>query len=151
MYGASLRGGAIIGALLSVVAVSVAEESGPRAPASPTVPPAARTGQVAPDATDREAIPPFMTPGQLNLTTEQRHQIRQSIEGTNVEQQPVPRAFAPAAGQTAPPELKLTPLPQEVHQIPGISDHQFARLEDGAILIVNKDGLVAAMIRPDER
>lgn len=69
-----------------------------------------------------------------------------------MEQQPVPRAFAPAAGQTAPPELKLTPLPPELQQIPGIAKHhQCARLEGGTILIVGEQRLVAAMILSGER
>ena len=53
-----------------------------------------------------------------------------------MEQQPVPRAFAPAAGQTAAAEVKLTSLPEEVQQVPGIAKHQFARPEGGTILIV---------------
>lgn len=153
MYGACFRRGAIVGTLLGIAAVAVAEESGSGSGslANPADPLAA-TRQAAPGARGGEPIPPFMIPGQLSLAPEYRRQIRQSIERTNVEQQPVPRAFAPAAGQTAPGELKLTSLPQDVQQIPGITKHhQFARLEGGTILIVGDDRLVAAMIGPDER
>ena len=48
---------------------------------------------------------------------------------------------------TAPPELKLQPLPLEVQQIPGIKEHyRFAMLERGILLIVGDDRLVVAMI-----
>jgi hypothetical protein len=82
---------------------------------------------------------------------EQRQQIRDAIEQTKVEEQPVPRAFAPAVGQTAPPELKLTPVPQHLEQISGVArQHQFARLERGTILIVGEDRLVIEMMSPNE-
>jgi hypothetical protein len=47
--------------------------------------------------------------------------------------------------------LTLTPLPQDLQQISGIgTQHRFARLKRGTILIVGEEGLVAAMIGPDE-
>jgi hypothetical protein len=111
----------------------------------------ATTGQASPSET-RERIPDLLIRGHLKLTPEERRRIRQSIEQTNVEEQPIPRAFAPAAGMTAPPELTLTPLPQDLQQISGIgTQHRFARLKGGTILIVGEEGLVAAMIGSAER
>ena len=108
----------------------------------------ATTGQSYRGA-DREPIPDPSTRGQLALTPQQREQIRQSVKQTNVEEQPVPRAFAPAAGMTAPPELQLTPLPQELQQIAG-GPYQFARLKQDIILIVNSERLIVAMLLPDQ-
>jgi hypothetical protein len=53
---------------------------------------------------------------------------------------------------TAPPELTLTRLPQDLQQISGVgTQHRFARLKGGTVLIVGEEGLVAAMIGPGER
>jgi hypothetical protein len=72
-----------------------------------------------PPSETRERIPDLLIRGQLRLTLEEQRRIRQGIEQTNVEEQPIPRAFAPAPGMTAPPELTLTPLPQDLQQVSG--------------------------------
>jgi len=142
----ALRSGAAAVALLGSWALGVAADA-----EVGRVPEPATTGKTSPSET-RERIPDLLIRGQLKLTPEERRRIRQSIEQTNVEEQPIPRAFAPAAGMTAPPELTLTPLPQDLRQISGIgTQHRFARLKGGTILIVGEEGLVAAMISPGER
>jgi hypothetical protein len=116
---------------------------------SPT-PDLSTSGQ-ATSATTRQPAPDLLIRGQLILTPQQRQQIREAIEQTNVEEQPIPRAFAPAVGQTAPPELKLTPVPEQLEQVSGVSrQHQFARLERGTILIVGEERLVIGMMSPGE-
>ena len=146
----ALRSGAAAVVLLGGSALGIGADAGAgRRNSLPPEP--ATTGQASPSET-RERIPDLLIRGQLNLTPEERRRIRQSIEQTNVEEQPIPRAFAPAAGMTAPPELTLTPLPQDLQQISGIgTQHRFARLKRGSILIVGEEGLVAAMIGPDQR
>jgi hypothetical protein len=142
----ALRSGAAAVALLGSWALGVAADA-----EVGRVPEPATTGQASPSET-RERIPDLLIRGQLRLTPEERQRIRRSIEQTNVEEQPMPRAFAPAAGMTAPPELTLTPLPQDLQQISGVgTQHRFARLKGGTILIVGDEGLVAAMIGPGER
>ena len=136
--------------LLGSSALAITADAGARRQNS-SAPEPAMTGQAAPSET-REAIPELLIKGQLKLSLEERRRIRQSIEQTNVEEQPMPRAFAPAAGMTAPPELMLTALPQDLQQISGIgTQHRFARLQGGTILIVGEERLVAAMIAPGER
>jgi hypothetical protein len=148
----SLRSGAAAAAVLGSSALGLAADVEAGRQTSPAPDPAT-TGQPSPD-TARERIPDLLIRGQLNLTPQQRQQIWQSVERTNVEEQPIPRAFAPAVGQTAPPELKLTPLPPDLQQmIPGLgTQHQFARLERGTILIIGEGEarLVVAMIRSDD-
>ena len=145
----ALRSGAAAVALLGSAALGIAADTGAGRQNSPAPEPAT-TGQTSPNAA-RERIPDLLIRGQLKLIPEERRRIRQSIEQANVEEQPIPRAFAPAAGMTAPPELTLTPLPQDLQQISGIgTQHRFARLKRGTILIVGEEGLVAAMIGPDE-
>jgi hypothetical protein len=137
----ALRSGAAAVALLGSAALGIAADTGAGRQNS-SAPEPATTGQAT-----REPIPELLIRGQLNLTPEERRRIRQSIEQTNVEEQPIPRAFAPAAGMTAPPELTLSPLPQNLQQISGIgARHRFARLKGGTILIVGEERLVAAMI-----
>ena len=100
---------------------------------------------------EREAIPAFVFRGQLRLTAEQRRQIWQGIQQSKAEQQPVPRAFAPAVGQTAPQELRLSSLPPSLQGVSGLEkQHQFAVLNTGAVLIVREDRLVVAMIQPED-
>ena len=147
MYSGSLRGAAITVVLLCSFAA--AADNGTDQPRL-MVPGSMSTGQ-APSGVEREAVPGFLFRGHLRLTAEQRRQIWQSIQQTNTEQQPVPRAFAPAVGMTAPPELKLTSLPPALQSIPGVEKHhQFAVLETGVTLIVGEDRLVAAMIQSAE-
>jgi hypothetical protein len=100
----ALRSGAAAVAFLGSWALGVAADA-----EVGRVPEPAMTGQTSPSET-RERIPDLLIRGQLKLTAEERQRIRQSIEQTNAEEQPIPRAFAPAAGMTAPPELKLAPL-----------------------------------------
>ena len=145
-----LRSGAVALALLGSSALGIAADAGAGRQNSPAREPAT-PGQASPSET-RGRIPDLLIRGQRKLTPEERRRIRQSIEQTNVQEQPIPRAFAPAAGMTAPPELALTPLPQDLQQISGIgTQHRFARLKRGSILIVGEEGLVAAMIGPDQR
>ena len=144
----ALRTGAAAVTLLGSSALGIAADAG----AGRHPPPEPATTGQAPPSETRERIPDLLIRGQLKLTAVERRGIRQSIEQTNVEEQPIPRAFAPAAGMTAPPELTLTPLPQDLQQISGMgTQHRFARLKRGTILIVGEEGLVAAMIGPDER
>ena len=148
MHSSYLRGAAITAGLLGSFAA--AADNGPDQQAGPMAPGSMSTGQASPGA-EREAVPGFLFRGHLRLTAEQRRQIWQSIQQTNTEQQPVPRAFAPAVGMTAPKELKLASLPPTLQNIPGVEKHhQFAMLETGVILIVGEDRLVAAMIQSDE-
>jgi hypothetical protein len=148
--GTALRSGAVAVALLGSAALGIAADTGTGRHNSPAPAPAT-TGQASPSET-QERIPDLLIKGQLKLNPEERRRIRQSIEKTNAEEQPIPRAFAPAAGMTAPPELTLTPLPQELQQFSGIgTQHRFARLKGGTILIVGEERLVAAMIGSDER
>jgi hypothetical protein len=124
--------------------IEAGRQSGP-------APESATTGQAPPSET-RERIPELLIRGQLRLTPEERRLIRQGIEQANVEEQPIPRAFAPAVGMTAPPELRLTRLPQDLPQISGIgTQHRFAKLKGGTILIIGDEGLVVAMIGAEER
>jgi len=150
MHRNCLRFGAIAAALLGSSAWGLAADAAAGRQTSPAPDPAT-TGQVFPGAT-REPIPDVLLRGQLNLTPQQRQQMWQSVERTNVEEQPIPRAFAPAVGQTAPPELKLTPLPEDLQQmIPSVgTQHQFARLERGTILIIGEARLVVAIIGPHD-
>lgn len=146
----SCLNGAVLGvALLS--SLSAAAQNAPgdqpsqRAPRPTSIAP-------APPGAEREAIPGFLFRGQLRLTAEQRRQIWQSIGQINADQQPVPRAFAAAVGQTAPRELNLASLPPKLLDIPGVEKHhQFAVLDTDVILIVGEDRLVVAMIQSDER
>ena len=148
MHSGYLRGAAITVLLLGSFAA--AEKNGMAQQPSPMVPGSMSTGQPSAGA-EGEAVPGFLFRGHLRLTAEQRRQIWQSIQQTNAEQQPVPRAFAPAVGMTAPPELKLTSLPPALHGIPGVEKHhQFAVLETGVALIVGEDRFVAAMIQSAE-
>lgn len=141
------RSGAVAVALIGASALGVAADVGPGRQTSPATGPI--LSQASPDTA--RSVPDILIRGQLILTPQQRQQIRQSIEQTNVEEQPIPRAFAPAVGMTAPPELRLTPLPKDLEQFSGITkQHQFARLERGTILIVGQDRLVVAMIAPGE-
>jgi hypothetical protein len=146
----ALRSGAAAVVLLGSSALGIGADAGAGRQNSPAPEPAT-TGQAPPGET-RERIPDVLIRGQLNLTPEERRRIRQSIERTNVEEQPIPRAFAPAAGMTSPPELRLTPLPRDLQQISGIgAQHRFARLTGGTILIIGEEGLVVAMIGAGER
>ena len=125
---------------------AAAAENGERK-ARTVVPGSIESGQVSPE---REAVPEFLFPGHLRLTAEQRQHIWETIQQTNPEQQPVPRAFAPAVGMTAPPQLKLASLPPALENIPSVGKHhEFALLETGVILIVGEDRLISAMIGPD--
>ena len=137
-------------ALLGSAALGIAADTGTGRHNRPAPGPAT-TGQASPSET-QERNPDLLIKGQLKLTPEERRRIRQSIENANAEEQPIPRAFAPAAGMTAPPELTLTPLPQDLQRVSGIgAQHRFARLKGGTILIIGEEGLVAAMIGPGER
>ena len=107
---------------------------------------ALRVAQASPGI---EPAPIKPLPGQLNLSEEQRQQIRESVESAGPVSQPVPRAFAPAVGMTSPPELKLEPLPEEARKIPGINEkHRYAMLESGLLMVVGDDRLVVAVIGP---
>jgi hypothetical protein len=146
----ALRSAAAAVALLGSAALGIAADAGAGGQNS-SEPEPATTGQASPSET-REPIPDLLIRGQLNLTPEERRRIRKSIEQTNVDEQPIPRAFAPAAGMTAPPELTLSPLPQDLQQISSIGTrHRFARLKGGTILIVGEERLVVAMIGAAER
>ena len=143
-----LNGAVICVALLS--SLSAAAQNAPGDQPSPQVP---RSTSIDPaPGAEREAIPGFLFRGLLRLTAEQRRQISQSVGQVNAEQQPLPRAFAAAVGQTAPRELNLASLPPVLLEIPGLEKHhQFAVLDNGTILIVGEDRLVTAMIQSDER
>jgi hypothetical protein len=146
----ALRSGAAAVVLLGSSALGIVADAGAGRRNSPAPEPPT-TGQASPSET-RERSPDPLIRGQLQLTPEERRRIRQSIEQTNVEEQPIPRAFAPAVGMTSPPELRLTPLPQDLQQGSGVgAQHRFAKLKGGTILIVGEEGLVAAMIGPGER
>ena len=148
MHFTYLKGAATTVVLLGSFAA--AADNGTDQQASPMASGSMSTGQASPGA-EREAAPGFLFRGHLRLTAEQRRQIWQSIQQTNAEPQPVPRAFAPAVGMTAPKELKLASLPPALQNLPGVEKHhQFAVLETGVILIVGEDRLVAAMIQSDE-
>lgn len=144
-----LKRAAIIATLLACCSAAADDEARNRLPillAQAPVPP----GQASSGA-GWEAPPAFVFRGQLRLTAEQRRQIWEGIQQSKAEQQPVPRAFAPAVGQTAPQELRLTSLPPSLQAVSGLEkQHQFAVLNTGAILIVSEDRLVVAMIQPED-
>jgi hypothetical protein len=145
MGATDLRSAAAAVAFLGSAALGIAADTGAGRQSSPAPEPAT-TGQASPSE-PRERIPDLLIRGQLRLTLEERRRIRQGIEQTNVEEQPIPRAFAPAAGMTAPPELRLTPLPKDLQQISSVgAQHSFARLKGGTILIVGEERFVVAMI-----
>jgi len=96
-----------------------------------------------------EPAPVTPIPGQLQLNSGQRDQIRRSVVEAGPKPQPVPRAFAPAVGMTSPPELKLDPLPEAARAVPGVTEaHRFALLENGMLLVVGNNRLVVALIGP---
>ena len=143
-----LKGAAITVCLLG--SISAAADDGINLRRGPVAPKSLSTAQSSPGV-EREEIPGFLFRGQLRLTAEQRRKIWQGIQQTNAEQQPVPRAFAAAVGQTAPRELTLASLPPSLQNMPGLEKHhQFVLLNTGVTLIVGEDRLVVAMIQPDE-
>jgi hypothetical protein len=142
-----MRSGTVAAAFLCSVSCGWAADSSVAGSPAPDL---STSGQ-ATSATPRQPAPDLLIRGQLILTPQQRQQIREAIEQTKVEEQPVPRAFAPAVGQTAPPELKLSPVPEQLEQVSGVArQHQFARLERGTILIVGEERLVIGMMSPGE-
>ena len=143
-----MQSGAVAAAFLCSVSCGLAADGTVGGAPAPELPTSIR----ATSATTRQPVPDLLIRGQLVLTPQQRQQIREAIEQTNVEEQPVPRAFAPAVGQTAPPELKLTQVPEHLEQVSGVTrQHQFARLEGGTILIVGEERLVIGMLSLSER
>jgi hypothetical protein len=90
--------------------------------------------------------------GVLNLSEEHRQRIREWMERDKPEVQPVPQAFAPAVGMTTPPELRLAKLPDELRDLPGITEvHQYVLLDTGLLMIVGDRRLVTALIAPLKR
>ena len=144
-----MRSGAIVIGLLGTPVLGFAGVDTERREISParlTI-----TAQAMP-ASPREPVPELLVRGQLTLTAHQRQQVRERIQQAAVQEQPVPRAFAPAVGMTAPPELKLTPLPHDIRQLLRVGEqHQLAILTPGTILIVGEERLVVAMIGAEER
>ncbi len=73
-----------------------------------------------------------MTP----LTSQEKEMIAQDLSAQSAEQ--APSNFTPTIGQKVPQSLKLNQLPGKVTgQVQSLKGNDFAKLNDGKILIVN--------------
>jgi Putative peptidoglycan binding domain len=74
--------------------------------------------------------------GTSSLSAQQKQMIAQKLSAQSAEQPPA--NFNPTVGQNVPPTLKLSQLPGNVtDQVQSLKGDDFAKLNDGKILIVN--------------
>jgi hypothetical protein len=85
---------------------------------------------------------------ELNLTTQQKQTIAQSVQ-TEMPQ-PAPAGFLPRVGSPVPQSLTMHQLPSSVAaQVPAARNLQFAKLDSNEVLLIDpKDRRVADIIPP---
>jgi len=122
--------------LAVVAAVALASSSVPAQAADPAAQPGATTGQAMPGA-------------QIQLSQDQRNKLKQAL--ASGEKQSNPAAFVATVGMTVPQEVNMKALPQNAHQdISALTDqHQFARLDNGTIVIADQNRHIVAALRED--
>ena len=88
------------------------------------------------------------TAAELNLTTQQKQTIAQSVQ-TEIAQ-PAPAGFLPRVGAPVPQSLATRQLPPSAtSQIPAAKNLQFAKLDSNEVLLIDpKDRRVAEIISP---
>jgi hypothetical protein len=125
---------ALIGGMALGMSGTLAQAAGTASP------PAAAAAQETPGAAAQ---------AQIQFTEEQRNKLKQAL--ATGEKQSKPTAFMPAAGQSVPQDVSMQSLPQEAHQeVPQLTEqHQFARMDDGTIVIADKDRNIVATLQED--
>ncbi len=85
---------------------------------------------------------------ELNLTTQQKQAIMQSVQGEKG--QPAPAGFQPRIGAQVPSSMSMRQLPSQVTaQVPNAREYEFAKLDNNEILLIDpKDRRVAEIIAP---
>jgi hypothetical protein len=82
---------------------------------------------------------------ELNLTTQQRQDIAQSVQSERT--QTAPAGFQPRIGAAVPQSMSLRPLPASVAaHVPVARDLQFAKLDTNEVLRIDRDRRVADII-----
>lgn len=86
------------------------------------------------------------TAAELNLTTQQKQTIAQSVQ-TEIAQ-PAPSGFMPRVGAPVPQSLTMRQLPSSVTtQVPAAKNLQFAKLDSNEVLLIDpQDRRVAEII-----
>jgi hypothetical protein len=141
----AIRSGTISMALLASVGLAVAGGAG-AAGQQTGAPGMETTGQASPGIGATGAAQ-----GQLNLTSEQKQQMRQSLRQQDAQQQQQPAGFQPTAGASVPQEVTLQPLPPEIAtQVPAASGHQFARMQDDSFVIADQNRQIVEVIQGDD-
>ncbi len=80
-----------------------------------------------------------------SLTSQQKQMIAQDLSAQSAQQ--APGNFSPAVGQKVPQSLKLNQLPSNVTgQIQSLKGDDFAKLNNGKILIANPSSKIVALI-----
>jgi uncharacterized protein DUF1236 len=92
--------------------------------------------------TDQNA--PIVT-SKINLTLEQRHEIREIIKDLKIENLAVEIHFA--VGDTVPKSVPLRPMPPEVSaKVPQVKSHLFFVMDGQVVLVDPKDNKIVDII-----
>jgi hypothetical protein len=85
---------------------------------------------------------------ELNLTTQQKQTIAQSVQTEMA--QPAPAGFLPRVGAPVPQSLAVRQLPPSATtQVPAARNLQFAKLDSNEVLLIDpQDRRVAEIISP---
>ena len=85
---------------------------------------------------------------EVNLTTQQRQMIMQSVQGEKG--QPAPAGFQPRVGASLPQSMSMRQLPPNVTtQVPAAKGLEYAKLDNNEILLIDpQDRRVADIIMP---
>jgi hypothetical protein len=88
------------------------------------------------------------TAAELNLTTQQKQTIMQSVQTERG--QPAPAGFQPRVGASVPQSMSMHQLPSNVTtQVPIAKDLEYAKLDNNEVLLIDpKDRRVADIITP---
>lgn len=88
------------------------------------------------------------TAAELNLTSQQKQTIMQSVQ--NEKGQSAPSGFHATVGAMVPQSMTLHQLPSNVtNQVPAAKGFEFTKLENNEILLIDpKDRRVAEIIMP---
>jgi hypothetical protein len=88
------------------------------------------------------------TAAELNLTTQQKQTIMQSVQTERG--QPAPAGFQPRVGASVPQSMSMHQLPSNVTtQVPIAKDLEYAKLDNNEVLLIDpKDRRVADIIAP---
>jgi hypothetical protein len=86
------------------------------------------------------------TAAELNLTTQQKQTIAQSVQSDTG--QSAPAGFLPRVGASVPPSMSMHQLPPNVTaQVPAAKDLQYAKLDTNEVLLIEpRDRRVAEII-----